>query len=391
MKTTDKISRFIVGLVFIFSGFVKAIDPLGSTYKFVDYFDAFGMEFLSFLALPLAIILSTLEFAIGFSLLMGTRKKLTAWLLILFMSFFTILTFILAIYNPVSDCGCFGDAFIMTNWQTFWKNLFLMVFTLVIFINKDKYLSTWSLKKQWSLLSLPIIFSILISVHCYNNLPIIDFRPYKVGTYIPEKMVSPPDAAKAVYETMLVYQKNGEEKEFSIENLPDSTWEWVSTENILISEGYVPPIHDFTIETMFGNDITEIVLNDDKCTFIMVAYNLNKSNLKNISEINELADFALESGNCNFICLTSSLESEINEFKQKTNATYSFFNTDEITLKTIVRSNPGIVLLKNGTVVAKWHHRKIPTKEELSKDFIENPLYQKTATDKEEVLALSEN
>ena len=391
MKTTDKISRYIVGLVFIFSGFVKAIDPLGSTYKFVDYFDAFGMEFLSFLALPLAIILSTLEFAIGFSLIIGTRKKLTAWLLILFMSFFTVLTFILAIYNPVSDCGCFGDAIIMTNWQTFWKNIFLMVFTVFIFINKDNFKSAWSVKKQWAILSLPIIFSILISVHCYNNLPFIDFRPYNVGTYIPEKMVSPPNAAKAEYETTLIYTKGDKIIEVPLTEIPDSTWEWVETKNVLISEGYVPPIHDFTIETMFGNDITEIVLNDDKFTFLMIAYDLNKTNLKNIPKINELANFALESGKTNFICLTSSLEPEINDFKEKTNAAYSFFNTDEITLKTIVRSNPGIILLKNGTILAKWHHRNIPSKEDILKDFIENQEYKKEATDKEEVLALFEN
>ncbi|MCB2195837.1 MAG: DoxX family protein [Bacteroidetes bacterium] len=387
MKTLNNISRFIVGIVFIFSGFVKAIDPLGSTYKFVDYFEAFGLDSLSVLALPLAILLSSLEFVIGFSLLFATRKKLTSWALLVFMSFFTILTLILAIYNPVTDCGCFGDAIIMTNWQTFWKNVFLMIFTIILFINRNKFETNWKVKSQWSFMMIPLLFSILLSVYCYRNLPIIDFRPYSIGTFIPEKMIIPEDAPKAEYETVLVYQKDGVEKEFTMENLPDSTWEWVSTENIQISEGYVPPIHDFTISTPIGNDITEIILNDNKFTFLLVAYDLNKTSTKNIDEINKLAEFAIDAGNCNFICLTSSLESEIEDFKQETNAPFMFFNTDEITLKTIIRANPGIVLLKKGTILGKWHHNNTPSIEEIEENFINNPEYNDNPAEKDEVLA----
>jgi len=377
MKLLNNISRILIGIVFVFSGFVKAIDPLGSTYKFVDYFEAFGMDFLTFMALPLAIILSTLELVIGFSLLFGTKKKITVWLLTLFMGFFTILTFILAIFNPVTDCGCFGDAIIMTNWQTFGKNIFLMIFVVILFINKEEFEVNWTIKKQWSIISIPTLFSIILSLYCYNNLPIIDFRPYNVGTFIPEKMIMPENAPRAEYETILIYEKEGVQKEFSMENFPDSTWEWVSTENNLISEGYIPPIHDFTIETLAGNDITEIVLMDDKFTFLFIAYDLKKTCTKNMDEINKLANFAKESGKCNFICMTSSVESEINEFIEKTNAPFTFFNTDEITLKTIVRSNPGIVLLKKGRILGKWHHRNTPDIEDISENFLDNPKYQK--------------
>lgn len=376
MKTLNTISRFIVGAVFVFSGFVKAVDPLGSAYKFTDYFEAFGMEFFSFFALPLAILLSSLEFVIGVSLLFSTRKKLTVYALLIFMSFFTILTFILAIFNPVTDCGCFGDALIMTNWQTFYKNLFLMVFVIILLFNKDKFEISWSINKQWFLVSTPLVFSVLLSVYCYNNLPIIDFRPYTIGTYIPEKMIAPPDAPKAEYETILVYQKDGVEKEFTLSNLPDSTWEWVSTNNKLIAEGYVPPIHDFTITTSLDDDITEVILNDTKFTFLLIAYDLKKTSTKNIQDINRLAEFVLESGKCNFICLTSSAEAEVNEFKEKTQAPYMFFNTDEITLKTIIRSNPGLVLLKKGVIIGKWHHNNIPTSEEITKEYIENLKYK---------------
>jgi uncharacterized membrane protein YphA (DoxX/SURF4 family) len=385
MKTLNHISRFIVGIVFIFSGFVKAIDPLGSTYKFVDYFDAFGMDFISFLAFPLAILLAGIEFAIGFSLLFSTRKKLTTWALFLFMSFFTILTFILAIYNPVSDCGCFGDALIMTNWQTFYKNLFLMIFTVILFYNKDKFEISWSIKKQWQIISIPFIFSVIISIYCYNNLPIIDFRPYNIGTYIPEKMIIPDDAPKAEFETVLVYQKKGKEKNFTMENLPDSTWQWVSTENNMTSEGYVPPIHDFTIETSMGNDITEIVLNDNKFTFLFIAYDINKTSVKNMQAINEIALSANESGNCNFIGLTSSVESDIQKFTEKNQALFQFFSTDEITLKTIVRSNPGLVLLKKGTIINKWHYRNIPSIDEILENYLNNPKFKEETVELDEI------
>ena len=391
MKALNNFSRLIVGAVFIFSGFVKAVDPLGSTYKFVDYFEAFGMDFLSFIALPLAIILSTLEFVIGFSLLFSTRRKITIWALMLFMSFFTILTFALAIFNPVTDCGCFGDALIMTNWQTFLKNIFLMIFTVILFLNKEKFESKWSIKKQWSFISIPLLFSILFSMYCYNNLPIFDFRPYEIGTYIPEKMIVPDDAPRAEYETSFIYTKDGIEKEFSLENFPDSTWEWVSTESNEISKGYEPPIHDFTILTSDDNDITEIVLNENKFTFLLIAYDLTKSSLKNIDAINELAQFATESGKANFICLSSSLDAEIEEFKKRTNANFSFYKTDEITLKTIIRSNPGLILLKKGTILDKWHHNNIPSSKEISQKFFENEKFKSADDGTEETVLASNN
>ncbi|MCG8412563.1 MAG: DoxX family protein [Bacteroidales bacterium] len=378
MKLLNNISKVLVGLVFIFSGFVKAVDPLGSTYKFVDYFEAFGMDFLSFLAFPLAIVLSAIEFVIGVSLLLGTRRKLTIWTLTLFMGFFTILTFILAIYNPVTDCGCFGDAIIMTNWQTFGKNVILMIFTIFLFMHKDKFEVQWKATKQWGILAIPSIFCIMISVYCYYNLPVIDFRPYKVGTYIPEKMEIPEGAPTAEYETILVYKKDGVEKEFDMQNLPDSTWQWISTENKLISEGYVPPIHDFTIETLDGDDITESVLNSNKFIFMLITHDLEKTNVSRISEINKFALGAIESSKCEFICMTSSVSSEISEFKDKTHAPYLFYNTDEITLKTIVRANPGLVLLKDGTVIAKWHYNNIPNFDEIKTNYINNSAYNNT-------------
>lgn len=376
MKAIYNISRFIVGIVFIFSGFVKGIDPLGSTYKFVDYFNAFGLEFLEPTAFLLAIILSTTEFTLGFSLIFSTKKSLTAWAVLIFMSFFTILTFILAIFNPVTDCGCFGDAIIMTNWQTFLKNIVLIIFTLILFSNKNKYQPNRSNIKQWSIVSIPAIFIVLISVYCYRHLPLIDFMPYSVGSYIPEKMAIPDDAPSAEYKTTLIYTKDGKNIEVDLKNLPDSSWQWVETKQELIQEGYVPPIHDFIIQSMTGDDITDIVLNDNKFTILLIAYNLKNTKLSDINRINALAEYCDSSNNCNFICLTSSLQSEIDEFSLKTNATYPFFNTDETTLKTIIRANPGLILLKRGWIIAKWNAKDTPDLNEFLNNYINNSEYQ---------------
>ncbi len=372
MKSLNTISRIVIGLVFVFSGFVKGIDPLGTTYKFIDYFEAFGFDFLSPIALPLAILLNASEFLIGISLLFNSKIKYGAWAVLLFMSFFTILTFFLAIYNPVSDCGCFGDAIVLTNWHTFFKNIIILFFTLIVFINRNKYNTTTTQHLQWGILSVGFVLIITISIYSYNHLPIIDFRPYKIGVNIPEEMIIPDNAPQAEYKTVLEYKKNERIKKFSLNNLPDSSWKWVSSENILIKEGYIPPIHDFTISTQDDNDITDIVLSENKFTFILVAYNLNKSNIKNIEKINSLSEYCNETTNCNFICLTSSLDNEINEFKNSYNSSFSFYNTDEITLKTIIRSNPGIMLIKNGTILGKWHNNDIPDIQLLEKDFITN-------------------
>ena len=383
MKIINNISRNLVGIVFIFSGFVKGIDPLGSAYKFGDYFNAFGLEFLEPTAFSLAILLSSLEFIIGFSLIFSTKKNLTAWAVLLFMSFFTILTFILAIFNPVTDCGCFGDAIIMTNWQTFLKNIVLMVFTLILFINRYKYQPNWSNSKQWSVVSIPAIFIVLVSVYCYRHLPLIDFMPYTVGTYIPEKMAIPDDAPSAEYKTSLIYTKDGKNIEVDLNNLPDSTWQWVETKQELIQEGYVPPIHDFVIQSMTGDDITDIILNENKFTILLVAYNLKNTKLSDIIKINALAEYCDSSNNCNFICLTSSLQSEIDEFTQKTNAKYPFFNTDEITLKTMIRANPGLVILKRGWIIDKWNALDTPDLNGFIKNLINNPKYKTKSNENE--------
>lgn len=362
MKIIRISSRIIVGIIFIFSGFVKDIDPLGSTYKFIDYFEAFHISFMDFSAFPLAIFMATIELVIGLNLLIGIRMRITSYILLVFMVLFTILTLILAIYNPVTDCGCFGDAIILTNWQTFWKNIVIMGPTVIIFISRNKYKPFYSDNIEWRLTGIFILSGILISVYCYRNLPVIDFRPYKIGTNIPEKMAIPEDAQPDEYNTILVYEKDGINKEFRPENSPwqDTTWKWVETRQLLIKKGYEPPIHDFTITEMNGDDITDIVISDPDYSFLLIAYDLSRTNTDKFEEINAVAKSCINSNNCSFYCITSSTNEEIYNFLDKVKIDFSFYTMDDITLKTIVRSNPGLILLKDGDIIGKWHYNNFP-------------------------------
>ncbi len=372
MKTIRIISRIFVGLVFIFSGFVKGVDPMGSAYKFIDYFEAFHLLFLQPLAIPLAIILSTAEMLIGLNLLLGLRMKVTGWALLCFMGFFTIITFILALNNPVSDCGCFGDAIILTNWQTFFKNIILFVPTIIIFLGRRKFVPLYPGRTEWILTGAFAVSGILLSVYCYMNLPVIDFRPYTIGTSIPEKMVIPPGKPTDKYETIFVYEKNGEKKEFNMDNYPwqDTTWHWVETRQHLVEKGYTPPIHDFTITTLDGNDITDQVLSDPGYSFLLISPELSGANKNALVYADSVAKICATK-NCNFYCLTSSTMTDITQTKNTLQPGYSIYLTDNITLKTIVRSNPGLVLIKDGVILGKWSYKNFPSTNELRKDYLQ--------------------
>jgi len=375
MKNLYTASRIIVGLVLIFSGFVKGIDPLGSNYKFIDYFIAFGIEFLNPIALYLGVLLSTFEFVLGAMLIFHVRPRASSWILLIFMGFFTLLTFYLALTNPVQDCGCFGDAIVMSNWETFWKNVVIMVFVVIVFINRNKFQSPYSNNWQWSITGISALIILGFSFYCYHHLPVFDFRPYNIGANIPDKMEIPDDAPKPEYKTILKYKKDGEIREFTMDSLPDSTWQWVETKNIKIKEGYQPPIEDFTISTLEGEDITDIVLDQDKFTFMLIAYDLGEADKSEMDQINRLAEFCNNANNCSFIGLTASLEEEIESFKNNTGASFSFYQADEITLKTIIRANPGLMLIKKGTVLDKWHNNDLLSTPEFKEEFLNNPEY----------------
>jgi len=371
MKIIFFISRILTGLVFVFSGFVKALDPIGFSIKFSEYFEAFHMGFLIHLALPLAILLCAAEFMIGLNLLAGLRMKFTAWLLILFMSFFTVLTFILALYNPVSDCGCFGDAMKLTNWQTFWKNIVLLIPAVIVFLNRSRISSPGRASREWAMVSLNFLLSCGLSFYCIRHQPILDFRPYKTGTYIPGKMIIPEGAEMDLYETRLIYEKDGRQQEFTDQDFPwqDTTWKWVETSQKLIKKGYEPLIHDFSITTFEGDDITNQILADSNCVFLIIAPDLDKASKKGMSELNKLALKCRELG---FVVygLTSSTNSQISGYNANFQPTFDFCTTDETTLKTMIRANPGVMLLHHGTILGKWNFRDAPVAKEINHDML---------------------
>lgn len=390
IKSLIIFSRMLVGLVFIFSGFVKGIDPMGSAYKFQDYFTAFNLDFLQGSALILSIILSSLEFLVGISLFFGLRTRAGAWGALLFMILFTPLTLLLAITNPVDDCGCFGDALVLTNWQTFSKNLIILLFTLIAFTGRKKIAGLYHAATEWLVLSAFLVFMGGISGYGLIHLPIIDFRPYSIGSSIVKGMSIPEDAEQDQYETTLIYEKNGIQKEFSTDDFPwqDSSWSFIDQKSILITEGYIPPIHDFSIVSPEGDDITSRVLNHPGYSFLLISTNLSESNPGSMSAINELALYFLQR-DIRFYGLTSSNSSEIELFWENMDPFFEFNSSDETTLKTIIRSNPGLLLLKNGTILAKWSWRDLPGTDELPEHLLSEQITRlRTDRDKWKIYSL---
>lgn len=369
MRLVKNLCRIIVGIVFIYSGFVKGIDPLGSDYKFTDYFNAFGMGWMNATTLFFSFALSLVEFLIGIALLFNLWVSRMAWGSLLFMFFFTPLTLVSALTNPVSDCGCFGDATLLTNWQTFWKNIILLLLAIMIFMYRKEYKSSLPLVGQFSFLALAGAGMLCLSVYCYRHLPVLDFRPYAVGKNITEGMRLPEGAEPDQYEVTLKYKnkQTGEVQSFTEENYPwqdTLNWEYESSSERLVKKGYITPIHDLVIEHPTLGNITEEILEDDNHTILAVAYNLTQSDVQYQPAINRLAEYAQEKG-IRFYGLTSSSERDIETYKKRYHVPYEFCTADEIQLKTMIRSNPGVIILREGTILDKWAGKDVPDVKEL--------------------------
>ena len=378
LRLSTGLCRLLLSAAFIFSGFVKAIDPLGFGYKLQDYLTAFGLSgwIPSFFPLLGGIVLSGIEFSVGIFLLLGVRRSMASTLALLLMSCMTPLTLYLALYNPVHDCGCFGDALVLDNWTTFWKNVVLLLAAVLVFVRRRSQMRLISRKMEWlvSLYTLFFIFS--LSFYCLNHLPVLDFRPYKVGSNIRENMQMPEGAKPDVYDYTYVLEKNGERKEFTLDNYPDSTWTFVEARSVLKEKGYTPPISDFSMTDLStGADITEAVLADTTYTFLLIAHRVEEADESYIDLINEVYDYSVENG-YKFYCLTSSPADEIELWCDRTGAEYPFCETDDIELKTMIRSNPGLMLLKAGTILNKWSDEDIPNEFELNGRLEDLPLGQ---------------
>lgn len=366
MSIVRFISKLIIGLIFTFSGFVKCVDPMGTAYKINDYLIEFGLgDFVEY-SLIISVLMCGLELLIGLMLLSNTSIKIAAWFSLIFMAFYTPLTLYLAIYNPVTDCGCFGDALIITNWQTFFKNVILIILAIILFTNRKQFTELFSPKYRYLFLLFLTLIIFGFELYSLNRLPIMDFRPYKVGVNIQEGMEIPEGAAEDIRDFIFTYEKDGKTAEFTLNNIPTDEWTFVSREENVISVGYEPPIHNFNITTLDGFDITDEILNSG-FVCLLIAYDLPKSAKYHQEDINTLANIMLQSG-YRFLCLTSSGQDEISLFKEEHNPPYEFCTTDPITLKTIIRSNPGLMIMKNGTIMNKWHHKHLPSPGELSSE-----------------------
>ncbi len=366
MRFVRNFSRILVGIVFMFSGFVKGVDPLGTAYRIEDYFIAYGMDWAIPLTLFLSISLCTLEFTLGAALLFNLRLKDMSWPLLFLMIYFTVLTFFDALYNPVPDCGCFGDALILTNWETFYKNIVLIIFSGIIFYSRKKFKSLFSpLTNYLFILIIAVLFA-GFAYYQYNHLPLIDFRAWKVGS---ELLPGSQKSAK-VY---LTYRnkESGETKEYLSPDYPwnDSVWmsKWEFVGQRTEDQGQVNEAA-LKIFDLDGTDVTKAVLGMPGYLFIAVSYDLDEANKNGFKIIDRLFALSLEQ-NIPSIVLTGSLKEDIDKFNSTLTTPLEFFNADDIELKTMVRANPGLILVKNGIIMAKWNYNDIPSLEEIEKKY----------------------
>jgi len=373
MKYIVQICRIIVGIIFIISGFVKAVDPIGFGYKLEEYFapDVFNIPFLHDLALPQATFFSIFEIILGVFLLMGIFRKFTSWALLVLIVFFTFLTFYSAYFNKVTDCGCFGDAMKLTPWQSFWKDIFLLILIIIIFIGQKHIQPLIKNSKVNFIISAVVLFLCgWISFTGIKYLPLIDFRAYAEGKNITEGMKSAEELGLEAPKYQVLYtMKNKESGEVTqitdteYVNNPKwyeegTPWEMDSekTESKQIADGYEPPIHDFILDCD-GEDKTEFYLNEEKVVFFVIPFaeQLTSDEINSLNQLNQELK-----GKASVIALTNS---------DIENAQFSYCFVDQITLKTIIRNNPGIMILKKGTVVKKFHDNPIPSAEEILSAF----------------------
>ena len=370
------ICRFILAVTFIFSGYVKAIDPLGTLYKLKDYAAAMALNDIlpDWALMIVAIALGALEFSLGVFMLFAVRRHMVSKLTLALMSVMTALTVWIYIADPVKDCGCFGDALKLTNGETLLKNIVLIACATLVAWRPVDMARFISRTNQWIVRYYTITYIVVTSVYCLYTLPIFDFRPYRVGTNIKQGMEIPEGAEQPEFESTFILRKNGVTREFTLDNYPDSTWEYVDTKTVQTKKGYEPPIHDFAITTNdTGEDITEQVLTKKGYTFLLVSPRLAVADDSNFGDIDQIYEYAEENG-VDFFCLTASTNEDIERWRELTGAEYTFCNADETTLKTMIRSNPGLILLKDGTIIGKWSHNALPQTDDLTAPLEQLPI-----------------
>lgn len=361
MKYIDRFSRFLVGGLFIFSGLIKLNDPIGTEIKMEEYFEVFAHDFGSFFtafipwSLEIGMIMIVLEVALGFAVLIHYRMNLTTWILLILMVFFTFLTGYSAILNKVTDCGCFGDAIKLTPWQSFWKDVILMVFVLHLFWHRRRYIPVLRKREGNFVIGGVVVMATALGIIAINHLPFIDFRAYKIGNNIPHEM-QPPVAAIGEY----VFKKDGKEVTSEKYLTPEEGYEYVSY-RIVNEDEIKPKITDYAVTAPDGNDTTKSTFRGPKLIIVMV--DVDKASTRNIADVRSLLQGV--DGKIDAYILTSSSAEATEKFRHENQLAVPYFFADATVLKTIIRSNPGIAVWKDGNVLGNWHHNDTPTAAEV--------------------------
>ena len=359
MKVLVGVSRIFVGVLFIISGLIKLNDPVGFSFKLGDYFapEVLNLPFLEPYALVIAVLVVILEVLLGVMLIVGYAKKFTLWSLLLMIVFFTFLTFYSAYFNKVTDCGCFGDALKLTPWESFSKDVVLLI--LILFLYKgSRYIQPFFSKGVRSIsVFISLILCLWLGLHVLEHLPVIDFRAYKVGTNITKGMQTPSNAPRAVYQYNWSFDVNGQQK--TVINRgedPKIDGTLLGVETSVLQKGYEPPIHDFSIERD-GTDYTTQMLEEEHL-LVVIAYNLNVAQNEGFIAIKEATDSAIKKG-YTVIGISASSTSETEKLAAKYDLDFKFYFCDMTALKTIIRSNPSIIRLEKGTILQKLHFNDV--------------------------------
>lgn len=360
------ICSLLLAAIFIFSGFTKAVDPVGGAVKLQEYLAAFGINAIGFetVLAVCSILESSVEFMLGVNLLLGTNRKISAWGSLVIMLFMTALTLYIALTDAVTECGCFGDAVHLSNWQTFAKNVILLAASVVVAVFPGKICKLYVGKNGWLVQAYSFVFIVIVSLYSYYYLPLIDYRPYRIGQDIKKAMEIPHDAEAPVFETTFILEKNGERKEFSLDNYPDSTWKFVDSKTVVKKHGFRPEISDFALFSSEGEDVTREVLNDKRFSFWIVMPRIENADNGVIDAIEDIYDYCRQYGYTIYGITASDSEKAMN-WCRTAGMRIKFLNADETVLKTMIRSNPGVVLVKNGIILNKWGKNELPDEEKL--------------------------
>lgn len=367
IKVAVNVCSFLLAIVLIFSGFTKAVDPVGGGIKIKEYLEAFGLTALTNGYLPdfLSVVESTMEFMVGFCLLLGIRRRLVSIFSLAIMLFMTALTLYIAVTNAVGDCGCFGDAVHLSNWATFYKNIVLLLFAIMVFANPLKVCKAMRRKNEWMASLYALLAIVGVSVYSYHYLPIVDFRPYRIGQDINKAISIPADAQAPVYETTFTLEKNGKKQEFKLENYPDSTWKFIDSKTTLVKEGYQPEIKDFYLSDADGNDVTNQLLKEKNYTFWFVFPHLETADNGTLDAVEDIYDYCKHYG-YKVYAFTASGQKQIDDWTRMAGINMPFYQADDVVLNTMIRSNPGVFLMRHGKVLNKWSKNNLPDDEMLT-------------------------